>query len=157
MQYYVLVYTKVNGVLVILCQYYKSGEQFEQQNYRGITIMNTFCKIFACVLNNRIHHFITENKILNNEQIGFQKNCRTSGHIFVLRTLIESAKQLRKPLGVCFIDYQKAFDTVWKPGLYFKLSKVMIFNPNIRLFLRLLLKIRPLDCTSKSMLIKLKL
>ena len=38
---------------------------------------------------------IENNDILNKEQIGFEKRCRTSDHIFVLKTLIDQYKKTR--------------------------------------------------------------
>ena len=46
---------------------------------------------------------------------------RTSDHIFVLKCILEEAKSMRKPIYACFVDLKKAFDTVWREGLYYKL------------------------------------
>ena len=70
--YTVVVYTQLNGVVdVDIVQVYKSGDQFEPQNYRSITILNTFSKIVSCLFINRIDNLISENNIINNERIGF--------------------------------------------------------------------------------------
>ena len=63
---------------------------------------------------------ITKN-ILHSSQIGFMKGKRTSDHIFVLKCILEEAKSMRKPICACFVDLKKAFDTVWREGLYYKL------------------------------------
>jgi hypothetical protein len=48
------------------------------------------------------------------EQIGFSKDSRTSDHMFVLKTLIDKyTQQGSKHLYTCFVDFRKAFDTVW--------------------------------------------
>ena len=41
--------------------------------------------------------------------------------MFILRTLMEKFKKSKKTLFMCFIDFKKAFDTVWHSGLLFKL------------------------------------
>ena len=114
-----------NGNIVPI---YKNGCQYDPSNYRGITIANTFSKIFTSLLNNRLTKFLSTNNLMNSEQIGFKKGSRTSDHIFVLKCLIESAKRIGKPLYVCFIDFSKAFDTVWQSGLFFKLLNTGISN-----------------------------
>ena len=56
------------------------------------------------------------------EQIGFSKGSRTSDHVFVLKTLIDKyIQQGSKHLYTCFVDFQKAGDTVWHIGLLYKL------------------------------------
>jgi hypothetical protein len=61
------------------------------------------------------------NKLLSPTQIGFMKGKRTSDHLFVLKCIIEDAKRKHKPIYACFVDLKKAFDTVWREGLYYKL------------------------------------
>ena len=103
---------------------YKKGNPDDTNNYRGITINNVMSKIFSTVLNNRIKvHF--EGK-LNSNQIGFRKNSRTSDHIFVLKTSIEKYVQKNGKIYTCFVDFQKAFDKVWRTGLLYKLLKFSI-------------------------------
>ena len=54
-------------------------------------------------------------------QFGFRENHRTSDSLFVLKTLINKYVHKNKiKLFVCFVDLQKAFDSVWRNGLLFK-------------------------------------
>ncbi len=48
---------------------------------------------------------------------------RTSDHIYTLHTLIQKHVQQKKQGKIfgCFIDFQKAFDSVWHNGLFLKL------------------------------------
>ena len=46
---------------------------------------------------------------------------RTSDHILVLKTIIDYYKSRRKPLFACFVDFRKAYGSVWREGLFFKL------------------------------------
>jgi hypothetical protein len=41
------------------------------QNYRGITICNSIGKVFNSILNNRLEHFLIDNNIFHENQIGF--------------------------------------------------------------------------------------
>jgi hypothetical protein len=38
--------------------------------------------------------------------------------------MIEKAKRTKAGVFVCFVDFKKAFDTIWRKGLYFKLLKM---------------------------------
>lgn len=103
---------------------YKGGDICDMNNYRPITITSSLSKVFTQIMNNRLTNFIDTNSLLHNEQIGFRKHQCTSDHIFVLKTLIDSFKSQKKTLYTCFIDLSKAFDTVWREGLYYKLLKL---------------------------------
>jgi hypothetical protein len=46
-----------------------------------------------------------------------------SDHMFVLKTLIDKyTQQGSKHLYTCFVNFRKAFDTVWHIGLLYKLA-----------------------------------
>ena len=66
-------------------------------------------------------NFLQERNLLAPEQIGFRKNHRTTDHLFIVKNLMDRYKKCKKSLFICFVDFQKAFDTVWHDGLFFKL------------------------------------
>ena len=103
---------------------YKSGDKSDPSNYRGICVSSCLSKLFCSILNQRLHNFIRERNLLHPSQIGFLLGFRTSDHIFSLRTIIDmNVTHTRKgKLFCCFIDLKKAFDSVWHPGLFKKLS-----------------------------------
>ena len=49
-------------------------------------------------MNNRLMKFLEISQLIEVNQIGFIPGKRTTDHIFVLKTLIDLAKQKRKPL-----------------------------------------------------------
>ena len=100
---------------------YKSGNPLDPSNYRGITITSCVAKVFNSVLNNRLEKFLSDNNIIHEAQIGFKKNSRASDHLFILRTLTEKiVRQENKPLYACFVDFQKAFDSLPHQALLHK-------------------------------------
>ena len=71
--------------------------------------------------------YFEENKILHNSQIGFLPENRTAEHVFTLRTLIDKYVHYHKEkVYACFVDFRKAFDSVWHEGLFYKLLKINI-------------------------------
>ena len=54
--------------------------------------------------------------------------------IFVLHELTEVAKTQKKKLFCSFIDFSKAFDSVWRVGLWKKLFASNIIENVSRLF-----------------------
>ena len=106
---------------------YKTGPKDDPSNYRGICINSYLGKLFTSILNNRLKNHI-KNGILHRSQIGFLPNHRTSDHIFTLKTLIDKyvTNSPKGKLYTCFIDFKKAFDSIWHIGLFYKLLKYKI-------------------------------
>ena len=117
---------------------HKKGNQSDLNNYRGICVSSALLKILCSLLNNRIQSFCTENGLIHKNQIGFQKNCRTTDHIFTRKTLVKKYVTVGKEkLYTCFVDFQKAFDSVWHKGLFHKLSNNGISGKSLSLLFNL--------------------
>ena len=76
---------------------------------------------------------------------GFPIGARTTDHIFVLRTLAEKYLMHSNPekLYACFVDFHKAYDSVWRQSLLYKLlrSKFYKIVENIMSYVLLCVKI----------------
>ena len=101
--------------------YKRKGDPLQPENYRPITILSCFGKLFTSVLNIRLQTFLEEYNILEENQAGFRAGYSTTDHIFVLHSLIELLKTKKMKLYCSFIDFSKAFDSVWRIGLWQKL------------------------------------
>ena len=99
--------------------YENKGDVNSPGNYRGITILGCFGKFFTSLLNQRLGKFLETHNILNENQTGFRKTYSTDDHVFSMKCLIDMF--FSKKLFCAFIDYQKAFDTIWRSGLWSKL------------------------------------
>ena len=111
------------GIIVPL---FKSGEPEDPNNYRGISINSCISKLFTMLLNDRLTNFTEVNHTIHFNQLGFRKGFRTADHVFTLKTIIDKTMKDKKNLHVCFVDFKKAYDTVWRDGLFLKL-----FNNNV--------------------------
>ena len=96
------------------------------ENYRPITLLSCFGKLFTSILNTRITQFLEDNGILNSCQAGFRKGFSTSDNLFIIQSLIEISKANKKKLFCAFIDFKQAFDKVWRDGLWHKLQNTRI-------------------------------
>ena len=56
-------------------------------------------------------------------QIGFKKNHRTSDHLLTLKDIVKKNITIgkKKKLFTCFVDFKKAYDSLWHDGLFYKL------------------------------------
>ena len=111
----------------LITQIYKSGDKSDPTNYRGICVSSCPGKLFCSILYQRLFLYFKENKILHNSQIGFLPENGTADHVFTLRTLIDKYVHYHKEkVYACFVDFRKAFDSVWHQGLLYKLLKIKI-------------------------------
>jgi len=104
---------------------HKSGDKSDPNNYRGISVSSCLGKLFCSILNKRMLDFIEEHSILSKSQIGFLPKHRTTDHIYTLHTLINKHVHQTKngKIFSCFIDFRKAFDSIWHEGLFYRLLK----------------------------------
>ena len=92
---------------------HKKGSKASITNYRGISLIPSFCKLFCSILNNRIINWATTNKIFSPCQLGFLKGNRTSDAITLLHNSIyEYCHKRNSKLYSCFVDFEKAFDKI---------------------------------------------
>ena len=101
--------------------YKHKGNPSQPENYRPITIMSCFGKLFRAALNLQLNQVLNDYDILNENQAGFTAGYSTNDHIFVLHSLIEILKSKKLKLFCPFIDFSKAFDSLWHVGLWSKL------------------------------------
>lgn len=114
------------GILVTLP---KKGDLSKCQNWRGITLMSTPCKILGSILIERIKKELDGK--LRPEQAGFRSGRRTSDQIFILKNVIEQCQEWQAPLYMNFVDFEKAFDsvhreTLWKIAAHYGVPKKLI-------------------------------
>ena len=91
---------------------YKSGDKKCISNYRPISVLSFFSKVFEKVMYNHLIDFIDDNNILSKHQFGFRKNHSTNHAVIALVDKISTALDMGKVAIGCFIDLKKAFETV---------------------------------------------
>ena len=114
--------------LSIITPIFKAGVRNNPGNYRGICVSSCLGKFFCSILNERLINYYDKNNIIHRSQTGFRPGFRTSDHIFTLRTLVDKYVNTvnQGKIYVCFVDFKKAFDSVWHKGLLHKLLSVRI-------------------------------
>ena len=50
---------------------FERGDKNDTSNYRPVSVLTSFSKIFEKIIYNRLYHHINNNHILINEQFGF--------------------------------------------------------------------------------------
>ena len=106
---------------------FKKGDPTDPSNYRGITLVSSLGKVYTKLLNDRLEKYAESYGIMKSSQGGFRKNNSTIDQVFVLQTLIDIFQKQNKKQYIAWIDYTKAFDSVWRTALWHKLIKSGIF------------------------------
>lgn len=103
---------------------YKKGDPADIGNYRPISLMPSFYKLFASCLLERIAPDIDTHQPI--EQAGFKRGFSTMDHIQVVDQVIEKYLEFNKPLYLAFVDYKKAFDTISHESIWASLKAINI-------------------------------
>ena len=109
----------------------KKPRATECGDHRTISLISHITKIVLRVLLERARNR-TRNAIAE-EQYGFKRDCGCRNAIFVLRMLGERCIEMQKDLYLCFIDYEKAFDSVEHETLFTVLENSGIDGKDLRL------------------------
>ena len=91
---------------------YKKDAKDNVKNYRPISTLPIFGKIFEKVLYSRIYDYVTSKNILSKTQFGFRKLHATSHAIHQSVNFIKKSHSASKHVIGTFIDLSKAFDTL---------------------------------------------
>jgi len=94
----------------------KKNDRLCCDNYRGISLLPHCEKVIAKVMLQRIQRRTED--ILSEAQAGFRAKRSTIDQLLTLRRLAETYVEFGKYLYVCYVDFQKAFDCVWRIGLW---------------------------------------
>ena len=76
--------------------FYKKGERMDISNYRPISLLPSFSKIFQKIIFRRLIQHFDYNKILANEQFGFRSKTSTDLASLTLISKILEALTLRR-------------------------------------------------------------
>lgn len=110
----------------IVIPIFKSGKTSDKSNYRPISLVNNFTKIFEKALNFRLQNFLNKHNIISDNQYGFRPKMSTCDAVYRLTSIINDSLHSNKKCITVFLDLAKAFDTVPHLGLLQKLENIGI-------------------------------
>ncbi len=97
---------------------HKKGSKSDIKNYRTLCLGCNLCKIYLTILTKRLEKTTEEKNILGYIQHGFRANKRIEDCILVIQHVVNKAK---KNSILALLDICKAYDRVWRKGLWKKL------------------------------------
>ena len=121
---------------------YKKGNSQLLENYRPISTLPIFGKIFEKIIYTRLYDYLISKNVLYDKQFGFRKQHSTSHAVnYSINHILGSLQQRHHVIGL-FIDLSKAFDTICHTkllkkldnygirGNFYKILESYLFNRN---------------------------
>ena len=113
-------------LLATITPIHKQGNKNITNNYRPISLTSVVGKLFEKIITDRITEWVEERGLLVEEQGGFRKGRGCMDQIWTLNEIVQSRREKRKHTYMAFIDFTKAYDMVWRNGMFMHLWKADI-------------------------------
>jgi len=110
-----------NTCIIVPIKKNKKLKNFDSNNYRPLSISNCFAQLFEAAILNKSKEI---NNVSDN-QFGFRNKLSTMHPLFIVNELGKKSMNQHTPLYLCKLDAEKAFDHLWRDGLFHKLMRCM--------------------------------
>ena len=112
---------------------HKRDDKQNVKNYRPVSLLPIFGKIFERLIYNEMYSFFIENDLISSNQSGFKQGDSCINQLLsITHDIYQSLDQGYEVRGV-FLDISKAFDKVWHKGLIHKLKQNGIGGPLLKI------------------------
>eukprot|EP00794_Sanderia_malayensis_P016459 gene16459-18091_t len=119
----------------------KKGNMLDRGNYRPVSLLSIPSKIYESIICDELGLHLKENNISNPHQWGFTKAKSTELLMLHLTEQWKAALDEGKYIGVLFIDFKKAFDSISHETLALKLQACGASSHLHKLIMRLIISL----------------
>lgn len=99
-------------------------------DFRPITVLSVFSKIFEIIINNQILEHLHTHSLISKFQSGFRKYHNTTTLTLEVTEKLRDNLNRKKDSVLIFLDFSKAFDSIVHPVLINKLFNLYSFLPS---------------------------
>ena len=96
---------------------YKKGDARHLKNWRPIGLVSALSKAYTSTMKEVIYAYVEEHGILSAAQYGFREMRGSEQALRLLTSALEDAAVARRDIGLTYIDFSSAFNTVPHDGL----------------------------------------
>ena len=99
----------------------KQKKKFDVNNYRPISVSNVFAQLLEKII-------LMNCPILkesSDRQYGFKEALSTYQPLFIIKEIIDKYRSQKSPLYIASLDAAKAYDSVWRDGIFYKLKNIL--------------------------------
>ena len=108
---------------------HKKNDKRSIKNYRPVSLLPIFGKVFERLLYNQMYSFFIENNLISLSQSGFWQGDSCINQLVSITHEIYRSVDLGYEVRGVFLDISKTFDKVWHEGLLHKLKENGINGP----------------------------
>ena len=101
---------------------FKGGDVYDCGDYRGISLLSVVYKLLSAIVTTRLTTFCEQESVLADEQGGFRQGRGCADQVFSLYSIVEGRRSDKEATYLCFIDIKKAYDRVWRDGLWVRIA-----------------------------------
>lgn len=113
---------------------YKFEDKSDPNNYRPISVLTAFTKIFDTIIYKRLNNFlVNKTKQISCHQFGFRKGSNTENALIEITEEILKSLDSHQLMGGLFLDLSKAFDTINHEKLFHKMQLMGIRSKALEL------------------------
>ena len=116
----------IQQIIVIFLRKDGKDNYSKPGSYRPICITSYIGKLFEAIIARRIELYLKLSNQTDVHQEGFSESKNTIRYLNRLHLGILSDKEKQLSILCLFVDFEKAFDSVWKKGLLIKLNQLGI-------------------------------
>lgn len=91
---------------------HKSSTKLQCNNYRPISLLSSFSKVFEKIIKKRLVNFLEKINFFSKNQFGFRQGMNTETALLEFMDSVSNGLNRGKRVSGLFLDIQKAFDTV---------------------------------------------
>ena len=111
----------------------KNLSTLETKNYRGITLLTTFNKLFEALMWGRIQTWWEESNVISRLQGACRSGVSCIHTALILQESVATQLETHKKVFVAYFDVARAFDSVWIDGLFSRIYALGIRGRTWRL------------------------
>ena len=111
----------------------KQKTKKDAENYRPISLTNCIAEICETAVKNFVLAHCEEIDVFGEMQSAYRTNRCTTDNLLKLTQHVTEAFQWSEMVGFVFLDFEKAFDAVWRLGLQNKVLQIGVHKPLIKM------------------------